>query len=270
MIRRSTQQGATLIIVLCVLVLTALIGAVIVRQSMTSLNIATNAQAKQLLFQSSDAALMKIQNAPESLILTISGSLGRSMNGVARAPEIVFCYQKNNTDFFNVTNYSTIEWPDGASAPNGTSSGTLGYCQASRSNLNFFTSGRNAILTQISIQSIGTSSESNQTNPFEGYSVGTDAQSLNSTSGGGNNTQMNQVIRVYAISLMPSMSTASAANINTCLNSHMNQPIVPLTSTPSTGATDTISMCLQRLGVPFATQFSDYNLIQTEYQRVAR
>lgn len=267
--RLSTQKGATLIIVLCVLILTAMIGAMIVRQSMTSLNIATNAQAKQLLFQSSDAALMKIQNASESLILTISGSLGRSMNGVSKSQEIVFCYQKNNTDFFNVINYSTIEWQDGASAPNGSISGTLGYCRVGRTSLNSFNSGRNAIMTQVSIQSVGTSIQSNQPAPFSGYSLGTDAQSLNSTSGGGNNTQMNQVIRVYAVSLMPSMSTASEADINRCLNSHMNEPIIPLNSTPADGSVKTVSMCLLELGVPFSTQYSDFNLIQTEYQRVA-
>ncbi|SDB99750.1 hypothetical protein SAMN05421733_107141 [Acinetobacter boissieri] len=266
--RLSTQKGATLIIVLCVLILTAMIGAMIVRQSMTSLNIATNAQAKQLLFQSSDAALMKVQNASESLILTISGSLGRSMNSVSKSQEIVFCYQKNSADFFNVTRYSTIEWQDGASAPNGSISGTLGYCQVSQASRNFFTSGRNAILTQVSIQNIGTSTTSTESGAFTGHSLGTDAQSLNATAGGGNNTQSNQVIRVYAVSLMPSMSTASGAAINTCLNSHMNNPVVPTSSTPTEDSLKTISTCLNQLGVPFSTQYSDYNLVQNDLEGV--
>ncbi|MBF7688401.1 pilus assembly protein PilX [Acinetobacter rathckeae] len=264
----STQKGATLVIVLCVLVLTAMIGAMIVRQSMTSLNIATNAQARQLLFQSSDAALMKVQNASQALILTISGNLGRSMNSMSKSPEIVFCYQKNSADFFNVTQYSMIEWQDGASAPNGTLSGTLGYCQVSKGNRTFFTSGRNAILTQVSIQNIGTSTTSSESGAFTGYTVGTDAQSLNATAGSASNTQNNQVIRVYAVSLMPSMSTASATDINACLNSHMNNPVAPVTSTPTATGLKSISACLQELGVPFSTQYSDYNLIQTDYQRV--
>lgn len=271
----SAQRGATLIIVLVVLILTSLIGAMIVRQSMTSLNIATSAQARQLLFQSSDAALMKLQNAPESLILTISGSLGRSMNSTVKSQEIVFCYQKNNTDFFNVTNYSTIEWQDGASSPNGTGSGVLGYCRVSQSDRSFFTSGRNVVLTQVSIQSIGTSKQtiapsdqSTQSGAFSQQSLGTDAQSLNATAGGGSNTQTNQVIRMYAVSLMPSMSTASEDSINSCLNSHMNNPIVPLTSQATPDATKTISTCLAELGVPFSTQYSDYTLIQEDYKPV--
>lgn len=258
----TNQRGsAALVITLIVLSVITVIGAIAVRQSITGLNISTNAQAKQIMFQSSDAALSKFQNASGTLVLSVSNILELSKNNSSAGKEIVFCYQKNQADFFNNLRYSVTEWRNGADQPS-SSHGTLGYCQAG--NNNFFNSGRNAVLTQVSIQNL----PSETTQPFEGQSLGTDTQSLNSTSGSGNTTQVNYNLRVFAISLMPNLSAASTNDINACLNSRMNNPIVPQSSTAGAGAETTISQCLTNLAVPFVTLTSDFLLIQDNFTKV--
>lgn len=52
----NKQRGATLIVVLFLLLAIIVLGTLAVRQSLVSLNIATNSQAQQLLLQNSDAA----------------------------------------------------------------------------------------------------------------------------------------------------------------------------------------------------------------------
>ncbi|GAB3051984.1 hypothetical protein GCM10027155_17850 [Acinetobacter apis] len=257
----NNQQGsAVFAITVIVLLLITIIGAVAVRQSMTGLNISTNAQAKQIMFQSSDAALSKFQNANGTLVLSVSNILELSRNNSTDGKEIVFCYQKTQAEFFSNIRYSVTEWIRGQGQPS-SSHGVLGYCQAG--NNNFFNSGRNAVLTQISIQNL----PSETTQPFEGQSLGTDIQSLNSTSGGGNTPQVNYNLRVYAVSLMPTLSSASNENINTCLRSRMNNPINPDSSTSQVSTEQTISQCLNVLAVPFVTLTSDFLLIQDEFQK---
>ena len=58
---RSTEQGATLIVVLLFLVLIILAGAIAVRQSTTDLKIATSDQINTVLLQSADSANQKLE-----------------------------------------------------------------------------------------------------------------------------------------------------------------------------------------------------------------
>ena len=57
---RKNQVGATLIIVLLLLVAITLIGSLAIRSSVLSLKVSTMSQAQQVLPQNSDAALFKI------------------------------------------------------------------------------------------------------------------------------------------------------------------------------------------------------------------
>ena len=59
---RKNQVGATLIIVLLLLVAITLIGSLAIRSSVLSLKVSTMSQAQQLLLQNSDAALFKIED----------------------------------------------------------------------------------------------------------------------------------------------------------------------------------------------------------------
>ena len=61
------QNGATLIVVLFLLLTITVLGTLAVRQSVVGLNIATNSQAQQLLTQNSDAAFLR-RNSPQPLV----------------------------------------------------------------------------------------------------------------------------------------------------------------------------------------------------------
>ena len=56
------QHGSTLIVVLILLLAITIIGTLAIRQSMVSLNIATNSQAQQLMIQNSDAATFNVED----------------------------------------------------------------------------------------------------------------------------------------------------------------------------------------------------------------
>ncbi|QOW43161.1 hypothetical protein G0027_10035 [Acinetobacter indicus] len=59
---KNNQTGATLIIVLLILVAITVIGSLAVRSSILALKVATVGQAQQLMIQNSDAALFNVEN----------------------------------------------------------------------------------------------------------------------------------------------------------------------------------------------------------------
>ena len=63
------QHGSTLIVVLILLLAITIIGTLAIRQSMVSLNIATNSQAQQLMIQNSDAATFNVEDTNNLLLL---------------------------------------------------------------------------------------------------------------------------------------------------------------------------------------------------------
>ena len=107
------QQGSTLIVVLLLLVIITIMGTLAIRQSLTSLNIATNSQAQQLLMQSSDAVLYRLGATGYA---STSGS-PTSLMGYAlqnQGKETVFCFrsQTNPNATFSVANTSLLDWND--------------------------------------------------------------------------------------------------------------------------------------------------------------
>ena len=71
---RSTEQGATLIVVLLFLVLIMLAGAIAVRQSTTDLKVATSDQINTVLLQSADSANQKLETMVNGCLLYTSPS----------------------------------------------------------------------------------------------------------------------------------------------------------------------------------------------------
>ena len=67
------QNGATLIVVLFLLLTITVLGTLAVRQSVVGLNIATNSQAQQLLTQNSDAAFFNVERE-DNIIQSLSAS----------------------------------------------------------------------------------------------------------------------------------------------------------------------------------------------------
>lgn len=249
---KTNQQGATLIVVLILLLVITVLGTLAIRSSLTSLNIATNSQAQQLLIQNSDAAIFNVENP--ALIernTAYDGLFGLVKTDVNKGKELVFCYKGSAAIFYDISRASFMQWVSGTS-PNNSELGINGYCKLDSSN-NFFTSGRKAVMTQVSIK-VNTDASSNLDRAFEHMQRGTDAESAK--------IDKSEKILVTATSIVPSMSTANDTDINNCFSTHMNQVVIPSDVTPATGMNKSVSQCLQDLGVPVNTQIAEYNLTQ--------
>ena len=249
---KKQQTGATLIVVLILLLVITVIGTMAIRGSLTTLNIATNSQAQQLLVQNSDAAIFNVED-PDLIERNTAydGLFGLVKSDANKGKELVFCYKGTATEFYEFSRASFMQWVSGT-APNNSELGIDGYCKMDSSN-NFFTSGRKAVMTQVSIK-VNTDASSNLDRAFEHMQRGTDAESAK--------IDKSEKILVTATSIVPSMSTANDTDINNCFSTHMNQVVIPSGVTPATGMNKSVSQCLQDLGVPVNTQIAEYNLTQ--------
>lgn len=247
------QAGATLVIVLILLVLITIIGTLAIRSSLTAYNIATNSQAQQLLIQNSDAAIFNVED-PKTLNrhLAQDGLFGFVKSDENKGSEVVFCYKGAQVDFFTLNQASIMKWESGAQ-PSFNTMGTNGYCKLN--NDNFFTSGRKAVMTQVAIKVPPTGNNPvTIENPFEYSQLGTDAETAKIDNA--------HKVMVITTSIVPALSSASDTEINDCFSKHMSHVVVPSGVTPATGMDKSVSECLQALGVPVNTQVVEYNLIQ--------
>lgn len=254
---KKYQTGATLILVLIFLVAMTIIGTLAIRQSMVSLSIATNSQVQQLLTQNSDAALYKAEN-PSDLAYSLSpaGLFGYINNAKDKNKELVFCFRGDQTQFFNISQASLMQWKEGSDELTNNSLGTRGYCDASANSgtANWFTSGRKAVLTQVSVKF---PTDSSLDNPFYDRARGSDSQK--------GQIEEAKRVKIFAVSIMPSLSKAPRTDINNCLTGRMNQVTVPEDKDSSTLTADQkidITACLTQLNVPFTTQVSEYTITQ--------
>lgn len=252
---KKKQNGATLIVVLILLLVITVIGTLAIRGSLTALSIATNSQAQQLLLQNSDSALFNVEN-PKSLTFNLSpnGLFGWIKRDENKGKELVFCYRGSATSFFDVANASAISWRSGSS-PTNSELGIDGYCKMDSSN-NFFTSGRQAVMTQVMIK-VNINSANQVVGLDKAFSyvqLGTDVDSAK--------IDKAEKIMVVATSIIPSMSSASESSINACFSTHMSQVVIPSGVSPATGMNKSVAECLQELGVPVSTQVAEYKLIQ--------
>lgn len=280
---RKNQSGATLIIVLLLLVAITLIGSLAIRSSVLSLKVSTMSQAQQLLLQNSDAALFKVED-PAQLMknMALNGMFGYIKGEDNVGKELVFCLKSGNTDFFSLSKSSLISW-NGSSVMND-GLGNNGFCQMDSG---FFTSGRSAVITQIAVKAM----DAKDAVAFQHMQKGTDSESSKKDPA--------QMYTIYATSIFPNLSSselsesALKAAVNTCFNSRFNS--IPSSkqseldvdiasedtkiNDPATSADDkaaseakkaslklakvTVSACLSNLGVPTHTQVANYALTQT-------
>lgn len=258
MIRR--QKGATLIVVLILLLVLTVVGTLAIRGSLTTLNIATNSQGQQLLLQNSDAAIFNVES-PNLLQRNTAydGLFGLVKADANKGKELVFCYKGAESSFYSFSRASFIQWFSG-NAPSNAELGIDGFCKLDNTN-NFFTSGRKAVMTQVAIKvntNLNNSVLVGVDRAFDFMQRGTDTDSAK--------IDKSEKIMVIATSIVPSMSTASDSDINNCFSRHMNQVVIPVGSTPTNSsgfnASLSVSECLQNLGVPVNTQVTEYNLTQ--------
>ncbi|MBK0064783.1 MULTISPECIES: PilX N-terminal domain-containing pilus assembly protein [Acinetobacter] len=247
----SSQRGAALIVVMIMLLVIMIIGTLAVRQSLISLGIATNGQAQQLLIQNSDSAFFNVERE-DNLIqsLTASGMFGYINGAANKDKEMVFCFRGEESAFFDINRASLMMWEAGKTQPTNDALGKDGYCSVSASSGNFFTSGRRAVMTQVSVKF----SSQSENDPFYAMQYGTDSNGVK--------FEKNKPVKVFAVSIMPTFSSESSADIDECLNSHMSEVTMPSGITPATGAKDSVTECLARRNIPFTTQVTEYLIAQ--------
>lgn len=248
------QSGATLIVVLVLLVVVTLVGTLAIRQSVTSLAIATNSQAQSLLMQTADSVFFSIEsdNSVNSNLQKSIGALG--MFGVVKPnsylnKELVFCYRpKERSNLFNLRDSSTIYWSNSTTIVNN-ELGITGFCKMQNSD---YSSGRSAVITQVAIKK----GSLNTDTPFKFFPLGTDL----------NTVQMQEVqpVRIVVTSVIPGAASSSIlpdgvssfeAAVNNCFKDYPNDTVETYPSN------DTTADCFAKLGVPYNRQVMDYAII---------
>lgn len=149
---RSTEQGATLIVVLLFLVLIMLAGVIAVRQSNTDLKIATSDQINTVLLQSSDSANQKLEmminGSPASQeykdATSSAGVFGHFLlNENSATNEFIYCFNPRTQRYLKAN--ATIKDVSGGYIE----SLNNGICDYT--NANDYTSARQTVMTQMSV-----------------------------------------------------------------------------------------------------------------------
>src|SRR5690606_23288106 len=115
---KQYQKGATLIVVLFVLIFMVLIGTLAVKQSLVGLNVATNSQVQSLMRQTADAVFFSLERDNQNSAifqknLSSLGLFGMVKSDAFLNKELVFCYRpKTQNQVFNIQNASII-YPTG-------------------------------------------------------------------------------------------------------------------------------------------------------------
>ncbi len=237
----NMQRGATLIVVLIILILLTLVGTWAIRGSLTSLNIATNAQAQALLQQSSDAIFFSLENQTSDDLTLAKMQIGDGMLAYVLRPEnkgkeLVFCMRGGDANTLEGSRNASVVYWEGATISN-TSLGTTGFCKLSRKS--DFISGRSAVMTRVGIRPAAVGQD------WEHMLEGDDAEMSK-------NQQIQKII-VNVISIIPNLSESSASDIEGCLK-NFTSFYDPVTSNT------TVSECLAGRNVPFSNQEMEYTL----------
>lgn len=231
------QIGSTLIVVLIMLVLVTLIGTLAIKQGILSLNIATNSQAQQLVLQNSDAATFNTENPLNLKIAqTPIGMFGYLEKANRNDKELVFCYKGSQADFFKLSDASLIYENDSGTVVNNLK-GTKGYCKVDSSE-NFFTSARKTVLTQVHVRY----TETKQNAIFADSLRGTDEEQFK--------VPPAKRVVVTTISLMPTLSSASASEVDACLSGKVVY---------TTNENNSLTKCLRDKHVPFTAHVTEYS-----------
>lgn len=214
---RTGQKGVTLITVMLILIVITLLGISAMRMSLSSLTLATNSQVTNLLFQSADAGLTQLTDA-----------VGRTPGTADVGGVLVDPVANIGTEYtFCVTPIT--------SAGSRLSSGNCDTSKTDPTSSNQYTSGRNAVLTQVSIM------QPKYREDWRGRdaaAAGPDAP---------------VTVIVYSTSVIPAFGSADKDTINACLKLPNDD------SGDDSSGVDTISVtdCLADSGAVFNTQVDE-------------
>lgn len=200
------QQGATLIVVLLVLILIVLAGVVAIKQSRTDLQLATSDQINTLLLQSSDSANNKLENLLNSQdqagyqrAVSKSSIFGYYLSDLAntRVNEISYCFTPQTTYRVGL---SSITVPSGGKVS------SLGFCHTG--NANSYSTGRDTVVTQVSIIP-SPEADPETSEAFGNMPIGTDTAGL---------TTQRTPFDIRALSILPAYAKSQTSALDQCLS----------------------------------------------------
>lgn len=254
MYSKQSERGSTLIPVLMILVMITILGVVSMKQGLTSLNVATNAQVQSLLVQSADAVLNQVNQIGLSdinKITSLANVTGTALLSTDPSKEYVFCYRPTNADPFGLfINANTIQGnPNGSVTAVDTGGG--GFCDLTATT--DYGSSRKATITQVAVT---TPLDASTLPPLSYLNQGSDV------SGGSNLPKgftQQQRLRVVSTSMLPAFSASPVASVQAdCLQGRVSDNTdAPLQSV------ENITDCLARKGMPANTQVQEYSLRTT-------
>ncbi len=241
----SKQKGSTIIVVMMMLLFLTIVGVMAIRTSMTTLNIATNAQISQLSSQTADTPINQVFLEDLNKQVNLSSVIGKALKDADTEPgkEYVFCYKPRvSTRFGSVTSMavlrnvsSDVELVEGS---------TDNFCNLTTD----FGSARRGVVTQVSIKI--------PTNTSDLPPLALLARNIN-VSGGQTIPQgvtEQKRIRMTTVAVMPiyakNLSAAQA-----CLKENVND-----NSDAESSALQTTAQCLVNLGIPVNSQVQEFNL----------
>ncbi|MGE8559935.1 MAG: pilus assembly PilX family protein [Acinetobacter sp.] len=257
------QRGATLIVVLIMLLVITIVGVFAIRVAMTSLNIATNSQIGQLLLQTGDTPTNLVLNRSNYKNLTsITNVVGKAISDqkdpLKHGREYVFCYRPTSALQVNSILDMTVLIPPAATAGDNTKA-TLDTTESNRSgfcNLETdFGSSREAVVTQVAVKYI--SETDPDAAPGADLDRGTDASK-------DSNVQQGKVdgrVRITATAILPNYSSANLADVQAaCIGNSSAVGYINDNTDTGLRTKKTMADCLTEYGIPVNTQIQEIDL----------
>ena len=257
------QRGATLIVVLIMLLVITIVGVLAIRVAMTSLNIATNSQIGQLLLQTGDTPTNILLNRSNYKNLTsITSVVGKAISDqkdpLKHGREYVFCYRPTSALQVNSILDMTVLIPPAATAVDDTKA-TVDSTESNRSGFcdleSDFGSAREAVVTQVAIKYIAEANP--DASPGADLDRGTDASK-------DSNVQQGKVdgrIRITATSILPNYSSANLATVQTaCIGNASAVGYINDNTDVGLRTKKTMADCLTEYGIPVNTQIQEIDL----------
>lgn len=249
----NRQKGATLIVVLMILLIITIVGVLAIRVAIVSLAVATNSQVSQLNFQSSDTPLMLLTKMDPTTLTSFGNAVGASLRESESNPggEYIFCYKpiSSTVKFAQTIDAALIKAGDGNNATKESGVGN-GFCTVDSD----FGSNRPAVVTQVAI-SIPTDASTDD----PGSNLPRD---INLTEGAQLPKSMTSTrrVRVTTTAMLPGYSPTSTSKIQENCLSIANAKISDNLS-EALKSKETLADCLKANNVPFSVQVQEFNYL---------
>jgi len=258
------EQGATLIVVLILLVLISIVGLYAIQHSIFSLKLATNAQVQTLLMQTSDVALARLEkNFSDNEASNLAGTpVGQVLLDGNQGKELQFCFKPTTVDssnalknniFFDLRDFRIIV-RNSATSTNASTTADSGDVEAVCDPATMFSISRKALVTQVAV--VNPDDPAVELGRFDLATKGNDLKDAS-------NIETKRV-RVTVTSFAPALApSVSISDMNTCLKGRMMDDSLlknraDASVSPAQVKVETLHECLNKLGVPLNTQTAEY------------